>query len=107
MAELAVLFKKNAAHDKRINTLETTAEVHRERLDRHSEEFRTMNQESAARDTRINHTLTKYSEDMQEFVKIYHEQQGQLMGATRVGKWGIGVILTLAGLVIAYIGVTA
>ena len=107
MPEVATLWKKYDSHAARINQLETTVEVHAERLDRHTEEFRAMNKDAAARHAEINQTLSVYSDDMREFVKVYHEQQGQLLGATRVGKWGIGVILTIVGLGIAYIGATS
>lgn len=107
MADNALLWKKHDEHAKRIGDLETVSRVHKERLDQHTQEFRVMNSESTARHTELTTTLGKYSDDMQEFVKVYHEQQGQLMGATRVGKWGIGIILTLTGLAIAYIGATS
>jgi len=107
MPDTALLWKKHDEHNKRLGDLETTAKVHQERLDRHTQEFRTMNNESTARHTELTTTLSKYSEDMQELVKIHHEQRGELLGATRVGKWGIGIILSLATLVIAYIAATS
>ena len=107
MPEAAALWKKQDDHAKRLSHLETVAEVHEQRLNQHTQEFRAMNKDAVARHTEINHTLGKHSEDMREFVKVYHEQQGQLLGATRVGKWGIGVMLTIVGLGIAYLGATS
>ena len=107
MADLQTLWVKHDEHAKRINRLETVAEVHKERLDQHTEEFRIMNRDATERHTQIATTLGKYSDDMQEFVKVYHEQRGELLGAARVGKWGIALIISVVGLAVAYLGLAS
>jgi len=107
MGDVETLWQKHNEHSRRLSDLEITAAVQQQLLDQHTREFRVMNAESVARYTELNSVLKKYSSDMHDFVQVYLDQRGQLMGATRVGMWGIGLILTVVGLGIAFLNATS
>ncbi len=97
---ISALWKKTHKHADQISDLNAQVKVHASLLDQYGQEFRQMNQEAASRDSELKTILDRQQRDLQGFTTAYHEQRGELLGAARVGKWGITTILAVAGVAI-------
>ena len=106
-ATIDALWKKTDLHGKQISDLHAITAVHSSRLDQHATEFRKMNSEMNQQHGEIRKGLADLAGELRDFNTAYLETRGELMGAAKVGKWGIATLLTTTTILIAIAGLLA